>query len=192
VLDQRELSRPTRYTRGVRHGDADAASQRAATHAVHARRARAALAAALLLPWATGCYTNRMIVNETMTPGTEVALSITDRGRVGLGERVGPGAMTVTGRLVGRTDSMYVLRVSSVDFINAGTSHWSGEELKVPRDYVSTVAERSFSRSRSWLMAGVVVGAIVVIAAGISLAAGGSDDGGTEPPPGGQASRRVP
>ena len=143
-------------------------------------------AAMLLLPSATGCYESHAVRTTVLPAGTQVSLSITDRGRVALGPQLGEGVLRLNGRVAQASDSMYVVRVSSVDYLAAPTGHWTGEEIKVPRDYVASVAERRLSRKRSWVMAGIVVGAIAVVAAGIKIIGGGGVSDGTipdNPPP---------
>ena len=49
------------------------------------------------------------------------------------------------------------------------------------RDYIASVAERRLSRKRSWLAAGIVVGAIVVVSLGIKIIGGGSVSDGRIP-----------
>jgi hypothetical protein len=143
---------------------------------------QAIVAGMLLIPGATGCYSYRMASGaSTIAPGTYVSLSITDRGRVGLNERMGSGVLRLSGTLRDASDSLYVVNVESVEYLGAGKSHWSGESVRVPNEYVGSVSTRTLSKKRSWLMAGLVVGAIALIATTISLIATGlSDDGGKD------------
>lgn len=153
---------------------------------MNTRRITALVAAMLLLPGATGCYESHAARTTVLPAGTQVSLSITDRGRVALGPQMGEGVVRLNGRVAQASDSLYVVRVSSVDYLAAPTGHWAGEEIKVPRDYVASVAERRLSRKRSWVMAGIVVGAIAVVAAGIKIIGGGGVSDGTipdNPPP---------
>ena len=148
------------------------------------RRARqlcAVLSGAFLLPMATGCYTYRAAPDGTLPLGETVALGITDRGRVGLGEQVGPGVLRIRGELVGVTDSTYTLRVRSVEQLNGRTTKWGGEQVTVSRDYVGTAAEQRYSRARTVLAIGGLAAGIALAAVAISLNTsgnGGGDDGG--------------
>lgn len=133
---------------------------RAVRHAP-ARRARAILAALLLLPQATGCYTYAPLWNGSPAAGSEISLGLSDRGRVALAGPLGPGAQRVTGRLVGATDSAYVIRVSEVAYVGGVPSaKWNGEEVSVSKDFVAGMAERRLSKSRSWIATGIVVAAL--------------------------------
>ncbi len=150
-----------------------------------ARRLCAALAGAFLLPAATGCYTYRQAPDGTLPLGSTVALGITDRGRVAVGEQVGPGVLRIRGELVDKTDSTYVLRVKSVEHLNGRTTKWSGEQLVVSRDHVGTAAEQRYSRGRTWLaISGVAVG-VALTATAITLNTSGREGGGGKLPPGG-------
>jgi hypothetical protein len=80
----------------------------------------------------------------------------------------------LNGRVAVASDSAYVVKVSSVEYVASPMGHWSGEEINVSRDYIASVAERRLSRKRSWLAAGLVVGAIVVVSLGIKIFGGGS------------------
>lgn len=124
-----------------------------------ARQARAVLAGLLLLPGATGCYTYVPLWNGSPQPGTEISLGLSDRGRIALAGPLGPGARQVTGRLVGSTDSAFVIGVNEVAYVGTGAAaKWNGEQISVPRDYVSGLAERRLSKSRSWIAVGIAVG----------------------------------
>ena len=145
---------------------------------------RAAVAAVLLLPSATGCYTNVPVWEGNPTAKSEVTVGLSDRGRTVLATQLGPGVRTIRGHLERTTDSAFVLRVTAVEYIsNATAGTWTGEEVAVSRELVSGVTERRFSRSRSWLVAGVVVSALA-LAATIGIYGFGNDPGSTKPPDG--------
>ena len=150
-----------------------------------ARRCRAVVATTLLVPATTGCYTYHHAPVGTLAPGSSVALGITDRGRVALGQQLGPGVLRVRGELVERTDSSYVLRVSAVEQLNGHTAKWNGERVVISRDHVGTAAEHHLSRGRTWLaVSGVAVG-VALAATAITLNTTGREGGGGKLPPGG-------
>jgi hypothetical protein len=106
---------------------------------------------ALLLVGATslaGCYTTRP-VNSAPVPGRTVLLDLNDRARVELGDRIGPSAARIDGVVQTQNDTMYVLHVSSVTYLNGQSNKWSGEPLTVPASLVSRARVREFSRSRT-------------------------------------------
>jgi hypothetical protein len=142
---------------------------------------RAVLAAVLLLPSTTGCYASVPVWDRAPAPNSEITVGLSDQGRNVLAAQLGPGARRITGRLARATDSAFVVRVTSVEYISSSSAgSWTGEEVIVSRDLVSGVTERHFSRSRSWLAAGVVVVGLA-LATTIAIKGFGNDPSGTKP-----------
>ena len=148
---------------------------------MNVRRITALVAVAVLLPNVTGCYESLAVRTSVVPVGTDVTLAITDRGRVALGKQLGEGVARLTGRVANASDSVYVVKVSSVEYIAAPIGHWAGEEINVSRDYIASVSERRLSRKRSWLAAGIIVGAIAVVSLGIKIIGGGGVSDGRIP-----------
>lgn len=153
------------------------------------RRICAAASAVCLFPLLTGCYTYRQSVSTEIGPGTDVSLTITDEGRVKLAERLGRGVLRVNGRVVAPVDSVWELRVFSVDNIGGGKTHWAGEDVRLSRTVVSDVATREFSRRKTWLAVGITVGAVALLVGAGSLIASGIEGNDTKPPRDGQTTR---
>ena len=150
-----------------------------------ARRAQAAAAIVLLLPSVAGCYRYVPVTATGPVAGTEIAVGINDQGRVALAGQVGPGAHRLRGRLTQATDSLFVISLTSVEYLGAPVAaRWAGEALSVSRQYVSDIGERRLSRTRSWLTAGVVV-ALAVAVSTIAIVGFGNDGGSDRPPNGG-------
>ena len=95
-----------------------------------------------------GCYTTRPVTSAP-APGTTVLLDLTDRARVDLGERIGPSAASIEGIIQARNDTAYMLRISSVRYLNGQSNKWSGEPFTVPASFISRARLREFSRSRT-------------------------------------------
>lgn len=130
------------------------------TNGWRARRSVTASASVFLLGFVSGCYTVTPI-NTNLTPGTEVVLGLNDQGRVTLGRSVGPAAETIEGKLQTKTDSTYVISVSSVRYFNGGTNTWSGEQLTVGTSSVQQAQERRFSPAKTALAVGVAAAAVL-------------------------------
>ena len=144
-----------------------------------ARKARAVVAAALLFPWAVGCYRSVPVWNGAPQPGQTVTVGLTDRGRVALAPVVGPGVRTITGRLTQASDSAMTLAVTGVEYISSGVpTKWNGELVTVPRDVLSGVTERQYSRTRTWLAFGIAAVAAAAIA---TIAIEGFGNGSDQP-----------
>ena len=151
---------------------------------VSSRRRRAAAMLVLITPYLTGCYTIQPVAGADAPSGAQLVAEVTDRGRVELGDMLGPGVVRVHGRLASATDSAYVLQVSRVDYLSGQQSFWTGERVSLDRNHISRLGERRISRSKSWLAAGVVTAAVAALAATVSLVAGGLGGGDKRPTPG--------
>jgi hypothetical protein len=115
-----------------------------------------------------GCYTYTPIMGRA-DPGATLVLSLNDRGRSEMGEALGSSVAEVEGVLGSENDSVYVLNVSSVKYLNGQSNTWSGESLTVAKTYVSSLREREFSRGRTVVVAGGGVGAVLLFALSRSL-----------------------
>jgi hypothetical protein len=110
-----------------------------------------------------GCYVYTPVVGHP-APASYVALDITDRGRVGLGDLIGPAATRVEGVVRSETDSAYALNVASVGYLNGQSNRWNGEPLLVRKDFIGSLRERRFSRGRTALVTGSAVGGVLLFA----------------------------
>ena len=141
----------------------------------HGRRIAGGFLLAFLSGVASGCYVNTPVVTAPVA-GTQLDMELTDRGRVGLGESIGPAATTVEGTLQSQTDSAYMIRVASVGYVNGQSNKWNGEPLTIQKEFVKDVSERRFSRSRSFLAAAIVTAGVVAFAITRNLLGAGNSD----------------
>jgi hypothetical protein len=148
-----------------------------------ARRGRAGAALALLLvPQLAGCFQYVGVPATGRPAGADVAVSITDRGREVMTPLVGANVRRINGRVVSSTDTSLVLAVTSVDHLRGEPDRWGGENVAVPRDFISTVGERRLSRGRTAIVMGVAAAA-VAMASRIAIEGFGTGNGGGERPP---------
>ena len=147
-----------------------------------------AVAAAALL--VSGCY-QYVPVDTMATPpvGKRLAFDITDRGRVGLSERLGEGVMRVEGLVVANDTGQYVMNIWRVEQMNGNKGQWTGERVRINRDYVARTFERQLSRWRTYLAGGAAVAGVVFFAKSQGLIGGAdvSNGGDPGPPPPGQS-----
>jgi hypothetical protein len=127
---------------------------------------------------ASGCYVYGPAPGDA-TPGTRVLLELNDRGRVGLGNSIGPTGGVVEGTVQSNSDSAYSLLVRRVEFMNGQSNAWNGERLIVPKEFVGNARERTFSPSRTWLAAGGLVLAAVAFISSRNLLGFGSGSKGS-------------
>ncbi|HEY1305031.1 MAG TPA: hypothetical protein VGF24_15840 [Vicinamibacterales bacterium] len=123
-----------------------------------------AIAGAGFASFLVGCYTLQPIGGVAPQPGNAIGLDINDAGRVALGGAMGPAIEQVEGRLVQQTNSEYVVAVSSIHLLRGGDQIWSGEEVHIRSDYVSSVYARRFSKSRTVALTAAAVGTIALMA----------------------------
>ena len=125
------------------------------------RRVAAVASACVLL---AGCYTT-VPVETAPSPGEVVVLNLNDRGRDRLGQSIGSAAQSIEGALDSRTDSGYVVKVSSVLYMNGQNNRWSSEPLTIQSDLVRELRVKKFSRGRTSFLVGGGVGAMVAMIA---------------------------
>ena len=133
-----------------------------------------------VVPAVLGCYTYAPLDTSTeVQAGERIAVEVTDRGRVELGERFGSGVERLEGTLT-RTDSQdLVMNVWRVKSIGGETSRWSGESVRFRREQAAKVQLRILNRPRTYLAAGATVAGLVLFAKSFDLF--GSFVGGSGP-----------
>src|SRR5690242_21788213 len=89
---------------------------------------RAAYAALIVI--LGGCYEYRPIETQSPPAGEQVALQITDQGRVGLSQRFGPGLAEIQGKMVSLQGSDYVINVYRVAQITRSEERRVGKECR--------------------------------------------------------------
>ena len=139
-----------------------------------------------VVPAELGCYQYAPLDTSTgVQAGEHIAVEITDRGRAELSDRLGSGVLRLEGTLT-RTDSVdLVMNVWRIAHFSGPTSRWSGESIRLRREYASSVQTRTLNRGKTYLVAGAVVTGIVLFTRQFELfgfSVGGDGDS-EEPPP---------
>ena len=134
----------------------------------------------------TACYTYPSRPLAQVTPAAVVSATINDVGRVALSEPVGSGIDRISGQVVQQEDTAVRLMVSEVHFLNGLSNKWSGQEVTLRPQYVTSVSQRTYSKQRT--MAAVIIGALLAATAFAAsftgLFSGNSgQDKPVEPPP---------
>ena len=123
------------------------------------RRPWVALSAALCLG---GCYTYRLPHGPTPAPGAYVAIRLFRDATDSLALQLGPGVVYVEGVVVTDDSSGLQLAVTKVEGKTTG-AHWAGERFTFPHSLYSSVEERRLSVPGTVMLAGIAVGAVVVV-----------------------------
>jgi hypothetical protein len=109
------------------------------------------------------CYSYARVDSPAATPsGRYVELQITDRGRVGLGERFGEGVRQISGTVVAQQANNLMLSVDRINNIDGAMDRWAGDTTQIDRDFIGSMTERRFSASRTALLVISAGGAIYV------------------------------
>lgn len=134
----------------------------------------------LLLPALvlSGCYSYSTALSDQPTPGTELAVTLNDRGRVGLEPLLGPEVWQVEGSLVAADDSTVTLRMAKTSTLEHTEMHWAGETVTLRKDYLRSMMGRQFSASRTIILAGTATAGVVAFLATRTLLGFGSGAGG--------------
>jgi hypothetical protein len=102
---------------------------------------------------------------------------------------MGPEIARVEGRLMSSDATEFVVGILSVQLLRGGEQVWHGEEVHVKREYVSSIYERRFSKTRT-IVAGAVGAGIIAVLASKSLLGVFTPEEGPAPGDTLQATRR--
>jgi hypothetical protein len=87
-------------------------------------------------------------------PGSEVAVVLTDKGRVALSDRIGPEIDQLRGRLVSGTDSTITLSMHESLSLRGTAIKWTDEVLSLSRVDFGSIRLKQLSKARSSAVAG--------------------------------------
>lgn len=142
-----------------------------------------ALPIALLAATLSGCYTyGEPMRAEQVTPGKPVRVELTLTGGDSLARFLGPSVQMVDGRLVAATNTGYEVGVTQVTQYSGLEQYWKGEAVTLPKPYVATIKERTFSYGKTGLLAALVIvaGAALQSTGGLSGVFGNKGPGDTK------------
>jgi len=77
---------------------------------------------------------------------------------------MGPEIAQIQGRLISSDGSEFVVGVSALELLRGGEQVWHGETVHVKREYVSSIYERRFSKTRTIVAGAVGVGIVAALA----------------------------
>ena len=120
-------------------------------------RSRQATAIAVgVLHVCTACYAYTP-VQTPPAPGAQIALEVTDEGRVALNDKIGPGVVRLEGTLAGVEGGELLVDAQSVRQVRGYISDLGGVRVRLPQRYVTRIDERRLSRKKTFLVAGGIV-----------------------------------
>lgn len=138
---------------------------------------------AILFQW--GCYSFLPVQSSLPVPQERVAVVISDRGRILLGDRIGQLVEHVDGVIESADTAGVVMSVVGTRDVRGGSSLWSGERVEIPAEAILGYRPRQLSKPRSYLLAGTLIAAVAFLTFGLSLDLFADDrpDGDTQEPP---------
>lgn len=130
-----------------------------------------------------GCYNAIPVAGASALPRGEVTIRMNDRGRLLVGNRLGPLVDKLQGRIV-RMDSLQVeMAVELAEDARGSIARWGGERFTIPREGINSMNEKQLSKKRSWLLVGAIaVGVAAFYIGGKALSLFGSN-GSVDPGP---------
>lgn len=132
----------------------------------------------LALALQIGCYSYAPAQTTPPPAPRQVGVVLNDRGRVLLGDRVGPGTSRIDGKVISQQDSSVVLEIYRVTDLRGNSAAWTGERVTIPREAIEGFRERKVSKFKSILLAGAIALAVVLtLGTSLDLFGDGITDG---------------
>jgi hypothetical protein len=137
----------------------------------------------LALQW--GCYAYLPIQTSPPAANSRAAVTLSDRGRLMLADRLGTDVVRVDGIVVAHDSTGVTMLVNSVRDVRGGSSLWTGERVQIPAEAILGYQQRELSKRKSFLLAGAIA-AVLLVTLGVSLDLFADDlnRGDTANPPG--------
>lgn len=136
-----------------------------------------------LVPLLTACYTQRPLTAAVPSATTRIVAQLTDSGVVAMANAIGAGAAEVEGVVAVADAASWDLQVIRVDYRGGTSVPWNGERVSFPRYTLTHASERTLSKRKSWLAAGLIAGGAVLAARLFGAFGFGGSSGGEPSPP---------
>jgi hypothetical protein len=131
-----------------------------------------------------GCYESLPLQQGIAPIGKQVEFLLNDAGRVALAPKLGASVEKVRGNVIAVDGESYTMTVTHVLQFGGGSATWNGEKVVVLKEHTVGFQVRQLDKTRSALLAGVVVVGIGALFFGKSLFGSGSDPSDTPIVPG--------
>ncbi len=130
-----------------------------------------------------GCYSYLPVTSVSPTPGTPVAVTLTDAGTAELEHYLGRDVFIVRGRFVRADEQGLVVSVAAVETRLGDWHSWAGETVSIPTADVASLRVRRLARGRTLLLAAVGVAGVAATTAAFTSTGGGPFSNPPQPPP---------
>ena len=129
-----------------------------------------------------GCYeTLPLQQGPPPVSAQSVQLTLNDRGRVAVADKLGAGVAKVEGTITAQDATSYTMAMSHVYQLNGSSTTWNGELVTFPKDASDSYQVRQYNKTRTLALAAAITVAVVVFFVTATLH-GSGNDGGTSTP----------
>ncbi|MBM4194237.1 MAG: hypothetical protein FJ202_07665 [Gemmatimonadetes bacterium] len=115
----------------------------------------------------TACFSYLPPAGGAVAPATDVRIELTGDGSSTMAAMIGPRVRTVSGRVravdAAGTTILDVEQVATWDGV--ATAYLGRDAVRLPREVIARADVRTLDRRRSWVAAGAISAAFVVVAA---------------------------
>ncbi|MGQ0537448.1 MAG: hypothetical protein ACT4R6_00755 [Gemmatimonadaceae bacterium] len=101
------------------------------------------------------CYNYQPISSGVAPLGSEFRAHLTTDGSARLTPVLGAQVAAVEGRVMGTSDTAYVISVSATRNQARVQTFWTGESVTLPRSTIQQLEARSLNRRKTWLVVGL-------------------------------------
>lgn len=110
----------------------------------------------------TGCYRSVPLATAP-APGERVSVTLTPAGAAAMHSVLGPDVRRVDGEVIGTSATEWQMRMLSTEANGTGVVRWNGETLAFTTSHLASMERRELDRNRTWLAAGAITVAALVL-----------------------------
>lgn len=122
-----------------------------------------------------GCYESLPLQQGIVPTGRQVEFILNDAGRLALAPKLGSAVEKVRGNVIAVDGESYTMTVTHVLQYGGGSATWNGEKVVILKEHTVGFQVRQLDKTRSALLAGVVVVGIGALFFGKSLFGSGAE-----------------
>ena len=124
-----------------------------------------------------GCYETLPLQQGPPPSTVTVQLSLNDKGRVAVADKLGTGVGKVEGVVTAQDAQSYTVAVSHVMLTNGNVSTWNGELVTVAKDGTDGYQVHRYNKSKTLALVASITVAAVVLFLTVGLHGFGNDNG---------------
>lgn len=130
----------------------------------------------------TACYTYEPRAANDISPNQHVVATLNNKGRVALTPAIGDNADALEGDLVSASADSIRMRLDQATYLSGEANEFSGLDVTVPRDGITVLNTKQFSRSKTVALIAIAAAAVIGAIRAFGLAGIGGSGNDTKPP----------